>query len=193
MTAADSADASSSPNLSRLAVVFALYGNSTFGGGTATIVQIEKEVVDSRRWLAAEESRVAYAISRLTPGTNLLAYCTGIGWRMRGLLGAVIAATAASIPCAVLAATLTHLFATWSEHSLTKSLLRYAVAAAIGMLGGTVWTIIRPHMIVPAERGRTLVFIVIALLLGIAGLAPFRVLLVAAMLGAIAAPDGSQT
>jgi chromate transporter len=34
----------------------------------------------------------------LTPGTNLLAFCTGIGWLLRGLSGALIALLAASVP-----------------------------------------------------------------------------------------------
>ncbi len=98
-----------SPGLGSLASIFALYGNSTFGGGTATIVEIEKHIIDEHRWVTREESHVAFAICRLTPGTNLLAYCVGIAWRMRGLVGAVVALVAASLPSAAIAVVLTFL------------------------------------------------------------------------------------
>ena len=62
-----------SPALGSLASIFALYGNATFGGGTATIVEIEKHIIDEQRWITREESQLAFAICRLTPGTNLLA------------------------------------------------------------------------------------------------------------------------
>src|ERR1700693_4041957 len=90
------------PNLLALTSVFAVAGNSTFGGGTVTIVQIERQVIDRRGWLSRADSHLAYAISRLTPGTNLLAYCVAVGWRMRGATGACGALMAVSIPSAII-------------------------------------------------------------------------------------------
>src|SRR6476646_11982270 len=86
------------PSLPALASVFGWYGNSTFGGGTATVVEIERHIIDEHEWLARRDSHLAYAISRLTPGTNLLAYCVGAGWRMRGLTGALVALCPTSVP-----------------------------------------------------------------------------------------------
>jgi chromate transporter len=33
---------------------------------------------------------------------SILAFCTGVGWLLRGMAGAVIALLAASIPCAII-------------------------------------------------------------------------------------------
>jgi chromate transporter len=53
------------------------------------------------------------AVSRLTPGTNILAYCAAAGWRLKGWPGSLAALGAASIPGALivfaLAATLVRL------------------------------------------------------------------------------------
>ncbi len=32
---------------------------------------------------------LCFALGRLTPGTNLLAFSTGVGWLLRGMAGAV--------------------------------------------------------------------------------------------------------
>lgn len=177
-----------SPRLAGLASVFARYGNSTFGGGTATIVEIEKHIVDERQWVSRDHSHLAYAICRLTPGTNVLAYCVGVGWRIRGIAGAVVALTTASLPSAAVAVALTIFFSTWSTHALTASALKAALAAAIGIMIGTAWTMIRPA-IQQREYVRTIGYGVLAFLLGVFHvLSPVQLLVLAALVGALSAP-----
>lgn len=176
------------PGLGSLAAVFALYGNSTFGGGTATIVEIEKHIVDEHAWITREESHVAFAVCRLTPGTNLLAYCVAVAWRMRGLAGALIALAAASLPSAAIAVALTMFFAAWSAHRLTTIALQAVLAAAIGIMVGTAWTMVRPY-IERGDRVATMAFAVAGFILAVTGvLTPFRILVLAAALGAATAP-----
>ena len=176
------------PRVTALASVFARYGNSTFGGGTATIVEIEKHIIDEHQWLSRDDSHLAYAICRLTPGTNLLAYCVGVGWRIRGVGGAAVALTSASLPCAAFAVVLTMFLSTWSAYPFTKSALKGALAAAIGIMIGTAWTMIRPA-IQQRHYARTLLYGIVACVLAVIGaLTPFQLLLVAAVTGAVAAP-----
>jgi hypothetical protein len=37
------------------------------------------ELLDKRRWLRAADFALCFALARLTPSTNLLAFCTGVG------------------------------------------------------------------------------------------------------------------
>lgn len=41
----------------------------------------------------------------------MLAFCTGVGWLVRGLPGALVALVAASVPCAIMVVALTALLA----------------------------------------------------------------------------------
>ena len=181
------------PTLGAVASVFAKSGNSTFGGGTATIVAIERQVIDRRGWIGRDESHLAYAISRLTPGTNLLAYCVAVGWRLRGLPGAFVALSAASLPCAVMATALTRFFDSWAQHPLTAHALTAALAAAIAVMIGTAWTMIGPY----AGRHqlfRTFLFAGAAFLSVFSGgLSPFRALVAAAVVGAIWIEPAART
>jgi chromate transporter len=91
------------PSLREMGWVFARYGNVTFGGGSATIAVLQQEVVTRRKWLGQSPFGLSYALSRLAPGTNLLAFCTAAGWFVQGWSGALVALVDASVPCSILA------------------------------------------------------------------------------------------
>src|SRR5215468_812626 len=101
------------PSLRALFAVFARYGNLTFGGGSATIATLLGEIVERRSWILQHRFDLAYALSRLTPGTNLIAFSTAIGWMLRGWPGAIITLVAGSLPCAMLAVVITGFYELW--------------------------------------------------------------------------------
>ena len=85
--------------LKRIAVAFVRYANLTFGGASATIAVLHREIVARRGWIDQDQFNLLVALSRLTPGTNLMAFCAGIGWMLRRCGGAVVALLAASVSC----------------------------------------------------------------------------------------------
>jgi chromate transporter len=172
-------------SLLTLARVLAGCGNSTVGGGTATLIEIERELIDRRQWLSREESRMAYAISRLTPGTNLLAYSVAIGWQLGRFGGAVIALLAVSLPGAVAAALLTQLLAGSKAHPALASALSTLLAAAIAIMIGAVWAMMRPFL---ADEGwrRSVIFAACGLVMSTwTTISPPALLIAAAIVGAL--------
>jgi chromate transport protein ChrA len=95
------------PTLAQITSVFARHANTTFGGGSATIAVLKEQIVTRRGWIDEAEFELSYALSRLTPGTNLLAFCTATGWTARRWLGAIVALLASSLPCSILAVLMT--------------------------------------------------------------------------------------
>ena len=175
----------SRPTLTRIGWVFTRYANFTLGGGSATTAVVHHEVVQKRGWLKDDRFALCFALARLTPGTNLLAVCTGIGWVLRGIAGAIIALLAASIPCTIMVVVLTALFSNWQNNQLAQAAIHGAIAAAVAITIKTCWTIARPHF-----RGRARLRVVIVgaaafLLSVVAGLPPIEVLLLAAVIGAL--------
>src|SRR5437588_9986983 len=68
--------------------------NFTYGGGSATIGTLHRVIVERRKWLTEEPFQLSYALSRLTPGTNLLAFSACVGYLLRrtpGAFGALLA------------------------------------------------------------------------------------------------------
>jgi chromate transporter len=132
------------PPLRQIADVFARYGNFTLGGGSATTAVMHGQLVTKRRWLNDEAFTLCFALGRLTPGTNLLAFCTGVGWTLRRFPGAIVALMAASIPCALIVIVLTALFRQWQDNSIAQVAIHGAVAAAVAITAKTSWTVARP-------------------------------------------------
>jgi chromate transporter len=65
-------------------------GTFTIGGGYAMIPLMEKELVDRHRWLTEEEFMEILALSQTMPGIFAANMATHVGWRLRGILGAVV-------------------------------------------------------------------------------------------------------
>jgi chromate transporter len=178
-------DGESHPSIERIGLLFARYANFTLGGGSTTTAVIHHELVGKRKWLSQDRFALCFALARLTPGTNLLAFCTGVGWLLHGITGATVSLLAASIPCSILVVALTALFSRWQENQFAQSAIYGAIAAAVAITVKTGWTITKPHF---KGRGRIRVILVgaAACLIHVwAGIPAIEVLLLAAAVGAL--------
>jgi chromate transporter len=179
------------PSLIQIGSVFARYANLTLGGGSATAATLHRELVEKRHWLTEDQFTLCFALGRITPGTNLLAFCTGFGWVLRGTSGAIIALLASSVPCAILVAVLTALFNYWQQSPFAQGAIHGAVAAAVGITVKTCWTIAGPYF---KGRGRLRVILIggaAFLLYVVAGIPPIEVLVLAGVVGAFLPVHGN--
>lgn len=129
--------------IAALARVFLRNGTFTFGGGDATTASLQRELVANHGWLSEHEFGACYAVSRVTPGTNLLAFCTAVGWTLMGLRGAVSALLLASIPGAVVLMVMTGFYSAATSNPWLMSAIHAALAAAVGIMLAAVWTLLR--------------------------------------------------
>jgi chromate transporter len=178
-------DASTVVGLADVATAFVVKGNFTYGGGSATIATLHRDIVERRGWLAEGPFQLSYALSRLSPGTNLLAFSACIGYQLRRMPGAVVALLAGSLPCAAMALALTALYRSWSHHAVVAVATRGALAAAVAVTAMTGVTLIRPHWRT-ASRTRLALFVGGAFLSGeFLHVSPLLVLVGAAFAGLI--------
>ncbi len=77
-------------SLGQLFWSFFKIGTFTFGGGYAMIPLMEKELVDRHGWLTNEEFLDIITLSQTMPGIFAANMAAHIGWRLRGVPGAVI-------------------------------------------------------------------------------------------------------
>jgi chromate transporter len=116
-----------------------------FQDGSATISVLHREIVSKRRWISEDTFALCYALSRVTPGTNLLAFETGVGWVIRGLLGALVSLVAGSVLCSALAVLATFAYESFSQNVLVARTIRGALAATVGLMLVTSIQLLRPH------------------------------------------------
>lgn len=176
------------PPLAAIAHVFARYGNFTLGGGSATVGTLHRELLDKRGWIGVDAFTLCFSLARLTPGTNVLAFCTGVGWLLRGLPGALVALLAASIPCAILVTVMTAVFSEAEGNRWAQAAIHGAIAAAVAITVKTCWTIAHPHWKRGARARIVLIGAAAFLLYVVAGIPAIEVLLGAAVLGAVLPP-----
>jgi len=69
-----------------------------FGGGWSIINLLEKEFVETSKWLSEEEFSRLVAIAASTPGPIALNVATYIGYKVAGVLGSIIATFSVSLP-----------------------------------------------------------------------------------------------
>lgn len=163
------------------------YGSLTFGGGVPTAAALRHETVDRRGWLGPAQFQLAYALSRFTPGTNLLAFCAALGWQMRGVTGAGIALIASSFPCSAVTVALTIFIEASRGNRLAALAIEGGAASTIGMIAASCWQMVEPH-VRAGERVRTAAIVGGAAILQVADVAPVRILLLAAVIGALWRP-----
>jgi chromate transporter len=173
------------PSLAGIADVFTRYANFTLGGGSATVAVMHRELLDKRRWLSPDDFTLCFALARLTPGTNLLAFCTGVGWLLRRLPGAVAALLAASIPCTIMVVVATALFSHWQDNRWAQAAIHGAIAAAVAITVKTCWTLAHPHFKGRARLRVVLIAAAAFLLYVWLGVPAIEVLLLAGVIGAV--------
>jgi chromate transporter len=172
-------------SLRRFALLFLRIGNLTFGGGDPTMAAFHREMVVSRGWLSPERYALIYGLARATPGTNLLAFCAGIGWELARWRGALAAVLSASIPCAAAVVWFTYVYTLWRSNALAMSAIGGTLAAAVGMMAAASFQLIRPRW-KPGSRFRAAAIFAGGLLLSVVlKMPPIQVLGIGALVGLI--------
>jgi chromate transporter len=170
------------PRITALTRLFARVGVTVFGGGDPTIAILQREFY-RRDWLSAEKFAIAFGLARLTPGTNVLAFCAAAGWYILGLGGALAAVLAITIPASVLVVWLTRAYDLTLHNRLAQSIANALLAAAVGTMIGAAVLLVRTQ----CKPGRWLRPVAIStgafLLAFVVRLTPLQVIGIAALAG----------
>lgn len=78
-------------SLFELFFTFAKISIMTFGGGFAMLPIMKRELIEKRAWMSEKEFVDFFAISQMTPGVIAVNAASLLGYRLRGIKGAIIA------------------------------------------------------------------------------------------------------
>ena len=82
----------------QLFITFLKVGAFTFGGGYAMIAILQEELVAKKRWITDADMLNMIVIAESTPGVIAVNTATSVGYRLRGVLGAIVATLGAVLP-----------------------------------------------------------------------------------------------
>lgn len=85
-----------------LFIIFARIGGFTFGGGYAMLPMLQKEVVENKKWATSDELMDYFAIGQCTPGVIAVNTATFVGYKIKGVLGGIVATLGVVSPSLVI-------------------------------------------------------------------------------------------
>ncbi|MDE3078019.1 MAG: chromate transporter [Chloroflexota bacterium] len=121
------------PGLIAVAAAFARVGFLSFGGGSASLLLMRRELVDRRRWITNEQFNRGWTLSKLSPGTNQIAQVILYGRHLAGWGGAALAIAGFLLPAVGITILLSALLLAAIGNQLTQDALRLVIPATGGM------------------------------------------------------------
>jgi len=126
-----------------LVLEFLTVGAIAFGGGQAALPLVERIAVGERAWLSPQQFALGVGLSYATPGPVLI-LAAFVGFYVAGIPGAIAATLAVFTVPVLLAASAAGFVQKLSRFAAFRAFGRYAGAAAIGLLGVTLYSLARP-------------------------------------------------
>jgi chromate transporter len=126
--------------------LFFKIGLFTFGGGLAMLPLLKAEVVDKRRLLTDDELMDLYSIGQCTPGIIVVNVVTFIGYKQRGVMGAIVSTLAAIMPAFIIIT----LVASVLRHFMDNEYVIYAFAGikvcVLALIASMVYDLARKNI-----------------------------------------------
>jgi chromate transporter len=121
--------------------LFLKVGALAFGGYLANVAVMQKELVERRKWLSAEDFMTGVTLAQMVPGpvaSNVAAYC---GYRLAGLGGAALACLGYTLPAFTLIIGLSALYFTYGRLPGAAPLFRGIVPVIIALIAGACYSL----------------------------------------------------
>lgn len=120
-------------SLRKLFLAFLRLGATAYGG-PAMMAYLRQECVGKRRWLTEQEFREGMALCQVIPGATMVQMATYMGYRLRRLPGALVAAIGFTLPAFFLMAGLSAAYFAFGELALVKALFRGLAAIVVAII-----------------------------------------------------------
>jgi chromate transporter len=134
----------------------------TIGGGYVMLPMLQKEFVEKYHWLTNQEFLDAIAIGQITPGP-LTVMNAVIGYKISGLIGAVLAMISSYLPCIIIVTLVAKYYYDYRESIIVQSSFKGIKPAVIGLLSAVAISLGNTALVDPSTFGIAVIsFAVIA-------------------------------
>ena len=167
-------------SLFKLFATFFRIGLFTFGGGYAMIPLIERDVVQRNAWVKPAEFTDMLALAQSAPGVFAVNMAVFVGYRMRGVVGAMAAAIGCALPSVVIILLIALFFRQFRHIQVVNNIFMGLRPVVVALIAVPVFKVAKS-----AKIGWATLWIPIltALLIVFAGVSPIYVIIAAGVLG----------
>lgn len=127
--------------LIRLFLAFAKIGLFAFGGGSATLPLIEREIVIGLQWFSHSEFLELVAISELTPGPIAINAATFVGYKLGGIWGSAIATLGVCLPSVTLLLIVARFLRRFEGNIWADRIVRSLRPAVVALIAAAAYSI----------------------------------------------------
>ena len=167
-------------SLIKLFSIFSKIGLFTIGGGYAMIPLIERDVVERNGWVVKDEFLDLLAVAQSAPGVFAVNIAIFIGYKLRGVRGAVAASVGSALPSVVCILLIALFFHSFRHYEIVENIFRGLRPAVVALIATPVFSVARSARI---TRNTVWVPILSALLIVAFGVSPIYIILCAGVAG----------
>ncbi len=120
-------------SLKELAMSSLKIGALGFGGPFSLVSLMQKEIVERRKWLTVEEFTQSLGIGTMTPGPIFFASAIFIGYRLRGIPGAVVSGLGVLLPSFILVILIAALYVEVQQDAWVVAITRGIASGVVGL------------------------------------------------------------
>lgn len=162
---------------------FCRIGGLTFGGGYAMLPIIQKEIVEEKKWATEEEVLDYYAVGQCTPGIIAVNTATFIGYKVHGIIGAIVATLGVVFPSLIIIITIiAALLKNFANYSIVQHAFSGIRVVVIALIVSAILKLAKTSI----KNSTTLIIAIIAfILVAFVNLSPIYIVIAAACIGLI--------
>ena len=156
---------------------FCRIGGLTFGGGYAMLPIIQKEIVEEKKWATEEEVLDYYAVGQCTPGIIAVNTATFIGYKVHGIIGAIVATLGVVFPSLIIITIIAALLKNFANYSIVQHAFSGIRVVVIALIVSAILKLAKTSI----KNSTTLIIAIIAfILVAFVNLSPIYIVIAAA-------------
>ena len=124
----------------QLFTAFFKIGLFTFGGGMSMLPMLQRELVESKKWLTEEEILNYFAIGQCTPGIIAVNVATFCGYKRAGLSGAIVSTIGIVCPSWIVITLIAGSISRFSDIEWIQRAMKGVYVAVAALLARAVFT-----------------------------------------------------
>ena len=161
---------------------FCRIGGLTFGGCYAMLPIIQKEIVEEKKWATEEEVLDYYAVGQCTPGIIAVNTATFIGYKVHGIIGAIVATLGVVFPSLIIITIIAALLKNFANYSIVQHAFSGIRVVVIALIVSAILKLAKTSI----KNSTTLIIAIIAfILVAFVNLSPIYIVIAAACIGLI--------
>ena len=118
-------------------------GAFAFGGGYAIIALLENEFVTKRGWIDHDEFMNVVAIAESTPGPIAINVATYIGYKLKGIFGAIVATVGVCLPSFIIMYVVSLFYERFMEISIVMAAFRGVQICVVYLIASAAFKMLK--------------------------------------------------